>query len=95
MKEESATPIRQNSILVPLLVGGIVGAALGILLAPKPGHEMRKQIKDFTGDAKDKLSSAIGKGREFYDEAKVVVSNAVDAGKQAYVQERGKYETAH
>ena len=95
MKEEMVTPIRQNSILVPLLVGGIVGAALGILLAPKSGREMRKQIKDFTVDTKEKLSTTIGKGRELFDEAKVVVSNAVDAGKQAYAQEREKYQTAH
>ncbi len=95
MKEEMATPIKQNSIVVPLLVGGIVGAALGFLLAPKPGHEMRKQIKDLAADTKEKLSSAIDRSREFYDEAKAVVSNAVDAGKQAYAQEREKFQTAH
>ena len=95
MKEETITPVKQNSILVPLLVGGVVGAMLGILLAPKPGRETRKPIKDFTVDTKEKFSSAIGKGREFFDEAKTVVSNAVDAGKEAYVQEREKYQTAH
>ncbi len=95
MKEELVTPIKQNSIVVPLLVGGIVGAALGLLLAPKPGHEIRKQIKDLAADTKEKLSSAIDRSREFYDEARVVVSNAVDAGKQAYAQERDKFQTAH
>jgi len=95
MKEEMAAPIKQNSIVVPLLVGGIVGAALGILLAPKAGRETRKQIKDLAVDTKAKLSSAIDRSREFYDEAKVVVSNAVDAGKQAYAQERDKFHTAH
>jgi gas vesicle protein len=93
MKEELAT--RQNSILVPFLVGGIVGAALGLLLAPKPGREMRKRIKDFTADTQENLSTAIGQGREFYDEAKVAVSTAVDAGKNAYMQEREKYHAAH
>ncbi len=95
MKEELATPMKEKSILVPLLVGGVVGAALGILLAPKSGRETRKQIKDITLDTKDRITSAIGKGREFYEEAKVVVSNAVDAGKQAYADERRKFETAH
>ncbi len=95
MKEEMATPVKQNSILVPLLVGGIVGATLGILLAPKPGRETRKQIKDLAADTKEKLSSAIERSREFYDDAKVAVSNAVDAGKQAYAQEREKFQTAH
>jgi len=93
MKEEMVTPIKQNSIVVPLLLGGIVGAALGILLAPKPGREMRKQLKDIAVDTKEKFSTAIDRSREFYDEAKVVVSNAVDAGKQAYAQEREKFQT--
>jgi len=95
MKEEMVTPIKQNSIVVPLLVGGIVGAAIGFLLAPKPGREIRKQIKDLAVDTKEKLSSAIDRSRGFYDDAKVVVSNAVDAGKQAYTQEREKFHTAH
>jgi gas vesicle protein len=95
MKEELTTPIRHNSILVPLLLGGIVGTALGILLAPKSGSEVRKQIKDISMDSKDKIASTVGKGREFFDEAKVVVANAVEAGKQAYTQERERFHAAH
>ncbi len=95
MKDELGTPMRQKSILVPLLVGGVVGAALGVLLAPKAGRETRKQIKDMTIDTKEKIASAAVRGRELYDEAKAVVSNAIDAGKQAYAEERRKYETAH
>ncbi len=95
MKEELATPIKQRSILVPLLVGGVVGATLGVLLAPKSGREMRKQIKDLTLDTTEKVTSAIGKGREFYKEARVAVGNAIDAGKQAYAEEREKFQTAH
>jgi gas vesicle protein len=95
MKEELVTPMKQNSILVPLLVGGIVGTAIGILLAPKSGREVRKQIKDLAVDSKEKLGEAIDRSREFYDEAKVVVSNAVDAGKHAYAEERKKFQTAH
>jgi gas vesicle protein len=28
------------------LLGGIVGAAVGLALAPKPGAELRSQVKD-------------------------------------------------
>ncbi len=93
MKEEMA--VKERSILVPFLVGGLVGATLGILLAPKPGREMRKQIKDFAVDTKEKLGSTIDKGKEFYGEAKAAFSSAVEAGKQAYIQEREKVLTAH
>lgn len=85
----------KNSVLVPFLLGGIVGAAIGFLLAPKPGSEMRKQIKDFAADTRDKLSSTFGKGVDIYDDAKIALTSAVEAGKQAYVQEREKFQTSH
>jgi gas vesicle protein len=85
----------QNSVLLPFLLGGIVGAAIGLLLAPKPGSETRRQIKDFASETRDKLTSTIGRGMDIYDDAKLAVTSAVDAGKQAYIQEREKFQTAH
>jgi len=95
MKDEVTTPIKQNSVFVPFLVGGIVGAAIGLLLAPKPGREVRKQIRDMASDTKEKLSSAVGKSREVYDEARAAISSAVDAGRHAYAEEREKFQTSH
>ncbi len=93
MKEELVT--KERSIVVPFIVGGIVGAALGLLFAPRAGREVRKQIRDLAVDGKDKVISAVGKGREFYTEAISAVTSAIDAGKQAYVQEREKIEMSH
>jgi len=93
MKEEEIT--KERSIMVPFLVGGLVGAALGLLFAPKAGREVRKQIKDLAVDGKEKIASAVDKGREFYTEALSAVNSAIDAGKQAYIQERDKIEVAH
>ncbi|HYA87621.1 MAG TPA: YtxH domain-containing protein [Nitrospirota bacterium] len=93
MKEELVT--KERSIVVPFLVGGIVGAALGLLFAPKAGREVRKQIKDIAVNGKEKLVSAAGKTREFYTEALTAVNSAIDAGKQAYLHERDKVEMAH
>ncbi|HUK99826.1 MAG TPA: YtxH domain-containing protein [Nitrospirota bacterium] len=86
---------KQRSIVVPLLVGGVVGAALGLLLAPKAGREVRKQIKDLAVDGKEKIVSAVGRSREFYTDAITAVNSAIDAGKQAYIQEREKIGMAH
>jgi len=93
MKEELVT--KERSILVPFLVGGVVGAALGLLFAPKAGREVRRQIKDLAVDGKEKIVSAVGKSREFYSDAITAVNSAIDAGKQAYVQEKNKVEMAH
>jgi gas vesicle protein len=78
--------------LVPFLLGGVAGVMLGLLLAPKPGSETRKRIRHFAVDTTDRLSSTIGKGMDMYDDAKIAVTSAVEAGKQAYLQEREKFQ---
>ncbi|MDA8424155.1 MAG: YtxH domain-containing protein [Nitrospiraceae bacterium] len=93
MKDKPAT--KEHSIFVPFLVGGIVGSTIGLLLAPKPGKEMRKQIRDLAEDGKHKVASAIGKSREFYTEAVAAANSAIDAGKQTYIQEREKTAIVH
>lgn len=92
MKEEGLT--NEKSILVPFLVGGIVGAGIALLLAPKSGKEIRGQIKDIASDTKDTVASTFNKGKELYEEGRVAVMNAVEAGKEAYVQEREKHVKA-
>jgi len=67
MKDKLAT--KEHSIFVPFLVGGIVGSIVGLLLAPKPGKEMRKQIRDLAENGEHKVASAVGKSGEFYTEA--------------------------
>jgi gas vesicle protein len=93
MKEDVIT--KDRSIVVPFLVGSLVGATLGLLLAPKPGREMRKQIKDLAVDSKEAITSAVKKGRDFYTDTVTAVNSAIDAGEKAYVQEREKIELAH
>lgn len=92
MKEEGLT--NERSILVPFLVGGIVGAGIALLLAPKSGKEVRKEIKDFASDTKDTIASTFNKGKELYDEGKTAVMHAIEAGKEAYVAEREKHVKA-
>jgi len=62
-----------------LLIGLGVGAALGLLLAPKAGRQLRKDLRrsyddaletvsDRTDEAKDRFEEAVGKGADFADE---------------------------
>jgi len=62
-----------------LLVGLGVGAALGLLLAPKSGRQLRKDLRrsyddaletvsDWTEEAKDRFEEAVEKGSDFADE---------------------------
>lgn len=84
----------ERSILFPFLVGGVVGAVIGLLLAPKSGKEMRKDIKDFASQTKDTLSTTFDKGKTLYEEGKDAVIGAIDAGKEAFLKERDRHRHA-
>jgi len=62
-----------------LLIGLGVGAALGLLLAPKAGRQLRKDLRrsyddaldtvsDWTDEAKDRFEEAAKKGADIADE---------------------------
>jgi gas vesicle protein len=99
MREENG--FGSGSILMSFLLGGLVGAGLALLFAPKSGSDTRQMIKDFAGDVKDKtqhyvedvkgkVSSGIDKGKGLYQEKKSMISSAFEAGKDAYTKEKEK-----
>ncbi len=83
------------------LLGGVVGAGIALLLTPQPGSKTRQQIKEATRDMTDKAGSyyghvketmdtAVSKGKEIVLEKKPLLTAAIEAGKQAYVEEKKK-----
>jgi len=82
MKEELTN--KKGSILTPVLIGSAVGAGLALLFAPKPGTEIRKDLKRIA----NRFSQAIDIGKDLYGESRVFVNKAVEAGKNAYVEEK-------
>ncbi|MGE5172516.1 MAG: YtxH domain-containing protein [Betaproteobacteria bacterium] len=91
MKEELENTKKEGSILVPFLVGGLIGAGVALLLAPKSGKELRKDIKEIASDTRETLASTIDRGKELYEGSKSAVKNAFEAGKTAYVEELEKH----
>jgi gas vesicle protein len=81
----------EGSVLVPFLVGGLVGAGIALLLAPKSGKELRKDIEDIAADTRDKIATTVEKGKELYVEGTEAVKHAIEAGKGAYVSEMEKH----
>jgi len=93
MKEELNVK-NERSVLIPFLAGGLVGAGIALLLAPKSGKELRKDIKDIASDTGDKIVATVEKGKELYVEGTEAVKHAIEAGKDAYVSEMEKRRKA-
>ncbi len=90
MKEDIVKEKKDSSMLVPFIVGGLVGAGVAFLLAPKSGKELRKDIRNLATDTRKMITSTIDKGKDLYEGSKSAVKTAIDAGKTAYIEERDK-----
>lgn len=97
MSEESATVEKA----LYFVLGAFVGAATALLLAPKTGEETRRLIAskaresaDFVStrgrDVADRTSGYIDKGKELLQQQRDQLSAALEAGKQAYREEKDK-----
>lgn len=77
------------------LTGLGIGAAIGVLYAPKSGRETRELImqkaeesRDYARDtaqkARDQASQWVGKGKDVLSQQKEQFRSAYEAGRQAY-----------
>lgn len=82
MKEELID--KGINMMVPFLAGGVVGAGIALFLAPKPGKEIRNDIKRFATSTKDRVNLTLVKGKELFDEGRSAVESAIDRGKGLY-----------
>jgi len=89
--EKTENEKKERSVIVPFVVGGLVGAGIALLLAPKTGREMRADLKNLASKTKEKIATSIDKGRELYQEGTVAFSEAIEAGKAAYVAEKERH----
>lgn len=64
--------------ILGIIAAGAVGVAIGMLLAPEKGSDLRKSIKGSIDDLGDKLTDLINDGKEFLTENKDKVTDAVD-----------------
>lgn len=88
-------------VLLSFIVGGLAGAALAVLFAPRAGHETRELISDRMKDGlargRDLKDQVITRSQNLRDEAvdfleerKERLNSAVEAGHQAYRDARDR-----
>ena len=76
----------ERSILLPILAGGVIGAGIALLLAPKSGKEVREDLKRLAVTAGERVSEAVDKGKILYKEGSTALTNALEAGKKIYTE---------
>jgi len=97
-----------SGIMLSFLLGGLTGAALAILFAPRSGRETREMLGDRFREGAERSrevrDKVVGKGREMLDDASEYVEKqregmtsrkerlaaAIEAGRQAYREEKDK-----
>ncbi len=95
-----------GSLFLSFILGGLVGAGVALLIAPKSGEETRRRIRELADEVKDKaegyveqtkgkVMSSIEKGKSYVEEKKSVITAAVEAGKEAYEKEKERLAKEH
>ena len=97
-----------SSVILAFLLGGLTGAAVALLYAPRSGKETRdllsERVRETAERGRDLKEQATSKGRALVDEAAQYVERqkqeidgrkerftaAVEAGRQAYREEKQK-----
>lgn len=88
-----------GAVGLAFMTGGLAGAAVALLLAPQSGRESRELVRGYARRAEEQvheladtanqvLEQARDKGREFVQEKKSVLTEAVEAGRTAMQRER-------
>jgi gas vesicle protein len=84
----------KRSFIIPVLAGGIIGAGIALLLAPKSGTEIRKDLKRVATSTGERVASAIDRGKELYGAGKSAITAAVESGEVLYVEGKEKFKHA-
>ncbi|HEY8388344.1 MAG TPA: YtxH domain-containing protein [Parasegetibacter sp.] len=66
-----------TKVLLGILGAVVAGAAIGMLLAPEKGTDLRQKIKDSATGLTDRITDLVGKGRRAAEDAIGNVGNEV------------------
>lgn len=71
-----------GSWIMSFILGGLIGAAVALLVAPKSGRQTREQIKDMAQDAKERAE-------DYYDQARDKIHGHAEGRRGVPAEEGG------
>jgi gas vesicle protein len=66
-----------GSFVAGLVIGGLIGAAVGLLLAPESGEEMRVKVGEFVDERTRDLGDAVSEGKAAAEQARTAMLAAL------------------
>ena len=73
-----------GGFVLGLLCGAALGAAVGLMFAPKAGSELRQTLYDSTDDLRKKATDAYGQATQTVNDYVAKGRDVVDRGRQAF-----------
>jgi gas vesicle protein len=77
-----------GTIISAFVLGTLTGAAVALLMAPAAGDEIRRKVAAKAREGADRAAEAARQGREFMDQQRGTVVEAIERGREAYKQAR-------
>lgn len=85
-----------GSVALAFLLGGLLGAAVALLMAPQSGQEMRSILRDKSGEVKDRAVEAAEGTRSKLDDiagqAKDKVNTIVSRGQEVAEEQKDRLD---
>ena len=87
-----------GSVIFSFFLGGVIGAGVALLLAPRAGSETRAQILELAEDVKGRTGGYYGQVKnragDYFEQVKDSVATALDKGKGVLEEKKSAITTA-
>ena len=85
---------RAGGYIAAFAIGALIGTGAALLYAPRSGKETRALIAKKGRALKGQATDAIEDAKAFIDGKKEELAAAIEAGKEAMLEERAKHQKA-
>lgn len=72
-----------GSFLAGVVIGGLVGAAVGLLVAPDSGERTREQVAGFVDEKRGQIGDSINEGKQAAEQARAEMLNEFETEARA------------